>query len=545
MTAPNPSTALARVVLDELASCGVEVVVLSPGSRSAALAIAAATHPDLETRVVIDERSAAFHALGVGRATRRPAAVIATSGTAPANHFPAVVEADMACVPLFVISADRPVELRGVGANQTIDQMDLFGPKVRAFAAIEAPDAATDGNESWRHTVSGLFLEATGRRPGPVHLNVAFREPTVPVGDDGRAHSEPYPHATPRIGRPVTEHDRPEPSLPVLAASRGLVIAGDGEYDRVALLAAAQAVGWPVLATALSGMRGGGALGDYHQLLVSGLPEQLVPETVVAVGAIGPSARLEDLVAKASHRVRIDVWGRHIDPQRNATQILSGDPVTLIRSVAGAEGAAWIQAWVAADEESGRLRRVVLTEGTAMTGGSVAASCNEIAWGALVVGSSLPIREVETHVQRPGPVFANRGASGIDGFVSTALGVASVIPRTLAMAGDLTFLHDSNGLVVDTEIDLTAIVIDNHGGGLFDSLPQRRHAPDFERLFITPSRRDMAALARFHGARVGDIGSPRGPGSRGRGRAGQDGVDVIVAAVDREVDLAQRRQLGG
>jgi 2-succinyl-5-enolpyruvyl-6-hydroxy-3-cyclohexene-1-carboxylate synthase len=545
VTAPNPSTALARVVLDELASCGVEVVVLSPGSRSAALAIAAAAHPDLETRVVIDERSAAFHALGVGKATRRPAAVIATSGTAPANHFPAVVEADMACIPLFVISADRPVELRGVGANQTIDQMDLFGAKVRAFAAIEASDAATDGNESWRHTVRGLVVEATGRRPGPVHLNVAFREPTVPVGDDGRAHSEPYPHATPRIGNPVTATDPPGLPLPVLAAPRGLIIAGDGEYDRVALLAAAGAVGWPVLATALSGMRGGGALGDYHQLLASGLPEQLAPETVVAVGAIGPSPRLEDLVAKASHRVRVDVWGRHIDPQRNATQILSGDPVTLIRSVAGAEEKAWLQAWVAAEEESGRLRRAVLAEGTAMTGGSVAASCNEIDWGALVVGSSLPIREVETHVQKPGPVFANRGASGIDGFVSTALGVASVMPRTLAVAGDLTFLHDGNGLVVDTEIDLTAIVIDNHGGGLFDNLPQRRHAPDFERLFITPSRRDMAALARFHGARVETVDRPGALVPAVEAGLARGGVDVIVAAVDREVDLALRRQLGG
>ncbi|MGH3649321.1 MAG: 2-succinyl-5-enolpyruvyl-6-hydroxy-3-cyclohexene-1-carboxylic-acid synthase, partial [Acidimicrobiia bacterium] len=298
MTHPNPSTALARVLVDELAARGVELVVISPGSRSAALAIAATEHPELATRVFIDERSAAFHALGAARASRRPVAVVSTSGTAAANFLPAVVEADMSCVPLVVVSADRPVELRGVGANQTIDQVGLFGTKVRAFVDIAAPDHANDVNAAWRGQVGDSMAAATGSTPGPVHLNVAFREPTVPVTDDGRTAATPYQFPTPRVSRETgpAPADRPLP-LPHLEPGKGLIIAGDGDYRRGALADRAAELGWPVLATAMSGMRGGRVITTYHHLFADVVPPQLEPETVVAVGAIGPSTRLEDLVA--------------------------------------------------------------------------------------------------------------------------------------------------------------------------------------------------------------------------------------------------------
>ena len=193
---------MASAIMDELFRGGVGLVVISPGSRSAALAIAAAEHPNLETRVVLDERSAAFHALGRAKSSGMPAAIVSTSGTAPTNYFPAAVEADMSLTPLIVLSADRPEELRGVGANQTIDQIRLFGDRVRFFADIEAPDSDFDGNNTWRSTVSKAVAMSLGQgdRPGPVHLNIAFREPTVPVVDDGRSRALEYPFTT--EGRP-------------------------------------------------------------------------------------------------------------------------------------------------------------------------------------------------------------------------------------------------------------------------------------------------------------------------------------------------------
>lgn len=545
MTHPNVSIALARVIIDELAVHGVDLFVISPGSRSGALAIAADEHPDVETRIVIDERSAAFHALGVARTASVPVAVLSTSGTAPANFFPAVVEADMSCVPIVVVSADRPAEMQGVGANQTIDQVEMFGTKVRAFVGIEAPPGAEDRNVEWRGTIARLVSSATGPRPGPVHLNVRFREPTVPVTHDGRTEGEPYPFPTQRVPglRIATNGD--EPSLPALPGGRGLVIAGDGAYDRQELASKAATVGWPILATALSGMRGKDVVSSYHHILGDGVPPDLVPMTVVAVGAIGPSSRLEDLVAAAGTRMRIDRWGRRIDPRRNATQVLHGDVVELIGRVDGSAAPEWKTAWCDADRRCRLRLEEALVGFPQMSGAAVANAVGNLDWGALVVASSLPIREVDAHMHRPGPVFANRGASGIDGFVSTALGVASRIPRTLSVSGDLSLLHDSNGFITDVSVDLTILVVDNEGGGLFDSLPQARHAPGYERLFVTNPNRSLEDLARFHGLSFGeatDLASLAGLASEALDRPG---IDLIRVPVDRGHDLEVRAQLEG
>ena len=545
MSHPNPSTALARVIVDEMAQNGVSLVVISPGSRSAALAIAAAEHPDVDTRVIIDERSAAFHALGVARATGHAVAVLSTSGTAPANYYPAVVEADMACLPLVVISADRPAEMRGVGANQTIDQVELYGRKVRLFTEIAAPDSSSDLNLEWRTAVSGALGAAVDdHRPGPVHLNVSFREPTVPLTDDGRTRGEAYPFDTPRVETTHTGPDETSDPLPVLDGGRGLVIAGDGVYDRMGLLKRAGALGWPVLATALSGMRGEDVISTYHHLLAYGVPSGLVPEVVVAVGAIGPSVRLETLIGTAGTRIRIDHWGRLIDPARNAQHIIRGDVTDLLERVGGAADGRWWGVWRQADRDCREELRAKIGAHGSMTGASVAEAMNELAWGSLVVSSSLPIREIDAHLSRPGPVFANRGASGIDGLVSTALGVASVIPGTLAVTGDLALLHDSNGFLGETEIDLCIVVIDNDGGGLFDALPQAAHAPQYERLFVTPPARDLAKLAAFHGLAFSTV-SDRVALANAAGEAlDRGGLSLIRVPVNRALDRRLRAQLG-
>ena len=537
---------MARAVVDELSRGGVDLVVISPGSRSAALAIAASEHPQLETRVVLDERSAAFHALGRAKATGFPAAVLSTSGTAPANYFPAIVEADMSLTPLVVLSADRPVELRGVGANQTIDQIRLFGEKVRFFTDVEAPGSDADLNESWRSTVSEAVARALGQgdRPGPVHLNLAFGEPTVPVADDGRTLVSEYPFAIDgrAAGAPWIDPAIRVPGpadLHLVGSSRGLIIAGEGDYDRGGVMKAAETLGWPVLATALSGMRGESVVSAYHHVLVDGVPEHLIPETVYVIGAVGPSQRLEDLIESAvEQRIRIDVWGRRIDPRNNATVVLHAEPVaTLMRAATSKAASRWVDAWMAAEMSVRQAVNQTLDKLAVPTGASIVRSLNDVSWGTLVVASSLPIREVDAHLIRRGHVIANRGASGIDGFVSTALGVASTTPRTLAISGDLSLLHDSNGFLSEFVDDLVMVVLDNNGGGLFDALPLSAHAPSYERLFVTPHGRDIEQLARFHDLGFTTVRTPQEAYAASTERLDAGGRHLIRVPIEREADL--------
>lgn len=542
---PNPSTALAEVVIDELVRNGVDLFVVSPGSRSAALTIAASQHPRARTVVVIDERSAAFWALGRSKAGGG-AAVIGTSGTAVANWFPAVVEADSSLTPLILLSADRPAELRGVGANQTIEQAGLFGDKTRLALDIPAPEG-DDQNGWWRELVCRAVAASRGSdgRPGPVQLNVAFREPTVPVPDDGRTRTDPYPHSTegrpdgrPWVDQPIPDTNAPMADLPPIG--RGLVIAGDGRYDRPGLLEEARRLGWPLLATASSGLRGNEVIDVYHHILAGPLSDELVPETVVAIGAVGPSERLEDLVARARHRVRVDSWGRHIDPRRNATHRLVVDPVAFLSTMEAAPEPGWAEGWRGAQE---RVRKAVSGAVEWGTGAAVVGALEETGMACLVAASSLPIREVDAHLRGPVRVVANRGASGIDGIVSTALGVSTVTPGTVLLTGDLSLYHDANGFLSEDGVGLVTVVIDNGGGGLFDSLPTAAHAPSFERLFVTPPRRKAADLARLHGLEHHVAGS--GEQLReivDRGLTGGSRM-LVEVPVDRVADLAARRRL--
>lgn len=541
---------MARVVVDEARRHGVAFIVLSPGSRSGALAVAAA-ESEVSTRVVIDERSAAFWALGRAKATGFPAAVISTSGTAAANFLPAVVEADMSLTPLLVISADRPAEMRGIGANQTIDQKGLFGKKVRFSETIEATGSDLDANGSWRSTISKALNAASGQggKPGPVHLNIAFREPTVPISDDGRSGSSPYPYSIEGRagGEPWVEPtpvDPPVATTEIPAHTRGIIIAGDGRYDRRALLAASASIGWPVVASALSGLRGRDVISHYHLLLAEGVLDQLRPEVAVAVGSVGPSHRLEQLIGAAEVRIRVDASGRTIDPGRNATEVIHADPVVLLKSVGErtAGDGDWSGIWSLVDGAVEEAVESYLAGVPHPTGPGIASEINRCEWETLVVASSLPVRDVDAHLVRSGPVIGNRGASGIDGFISTSLGVASSTSGVLALSGDLSLLHDINGFLAESLDPLVVVVIDNNGGGLFDLLPQAYHAPHFERLFVTPPHRRVEDVARLHDldyvevSRLGDlpdlVAAARGAGA-----------SLLRVPVDRADDLDVRAAL--
>ena len=471
----NPSTALARTLVDELVRNGVTDAVLAPGSRSAPLAFAL-HDAEIRLHVRIDERSAAFLALGLAKASGRPVPVVTTSGTAAANLHPAVVEASYAGVPLLVLTADRPPELRGSGANQTIDQVKLYGDSVRMFVEVGVAEGGLDGY--WRGLVCRAIACAAGdlgTPPGPVHLNLAFREPLVPDTSDrpeGRAGGAPW---TARLRAPaaVVEDDLPD---------RTLVVLGDGADLRA--LELAEARGWPVIAEPSSGATGPNVV-DCGELLVSSMA---VPDRVLVVGRPTLSRAIGRLIAGAPSDV-VAARGTWTDARHRATRVLPAVPSVTRRT----DG--WADAWVDAGRRARAAVAPLLVE---LSEPSVAVTV-AASESPLVVGSSKPVRDLWLAPPRR-RVLANRGAAGIDGVLSTAVGAALAWgEHTVALVGDLTFLHDSNGLVIGPEEprpDLTIVVTNNDGGAIFGLLEQGapEHAAAFERVFGTPHGMDLEAL---------------------------------------------------
>ena len=548
MTHPNPSSAMAWVIVDELARWGVTRAVISPGSRSTALALAANTRQDFETVVHLDERSAGFRALGISAGCGSPGLAVTTSGSAVANLLPAVVEAERSAIPLILLTADRPSEMVRRRTNQTMDQESVFSGFLRGWFQI-GPAVDTAGEpESWRKAVSAAVALATGGGgpPGPVQINVAFEEPTVPVSDDGRSEAVPYRADTGRRG------SKPDQSIPQVVpparmnpGKRSLVIAGRGDYDATALAAVCRSAGIPILATTLSGARGAGTVSGYHHILVDGVPPGLEPDWVNVVGQPGPSDRLTAVMQTGTPVVHADRWGLFSDVSGTMSDALATDPVALLKLHAGDQEQGWSDRWSETDQAIGTALDMLLAETDKPTGPGIARSLNEVDWHALVVASSLSIRDVDSQLTRPGWVFANRGLSGIDGFASTALGVASCRPGTVAITGDLAFLHDSNAFLTDEMPSAAFLVVDNGGGGLFDLLPQAQHAPDFERLFVTPPGRDLSVLARFHGLGFSPVESIAEVVPELTKAMEVEGVNVVSVAVDRKEDLAMRRTLDG
>ena len=477
----NPSTALATVVVDELVRAGAREAVLSPGSRNAPLSFAlheADRAGRLRLHVRIDERTAGFLALGLAKASGLPVPVVTTSGTAAVNVHPAVVEADYSRVRLVVLTADRPEELRGVGANQTIDQVRLYGASVRFFYDLSVDTDA--GPSRWRTLVERAIAHGVD---GPVHLNVAFREPLVPDSDPDFPESlEPEPE----VGRVVTGGRRDWGYLPLAAGGRTVVVAGDQALADARGLA--EAGGWPLLAEPSSGHRAGpNAIGTYR-LLLDQLGEDI--ERVVVAGRPTLSRPVTRLLARDD----VDVFR------------LRDDAMT--PSVTGAPTGDWLARWTTADAAARRaVSDVLATE--PLCGPAVAAEVARAvpADGLLVAGSSSSVRDLDLTdpwVSAP-TVLANRGASGIDGTVSTAVGAAlGHGGAAYALIGDLTLLHDSTGLVIgpdEPRPDLTIVVVNDDGGGLFTLLEQGapEHAARFERVFGTPHGVDVEALCAATG----------------------------------------------
>ena len=577
-SAPNASTAQARVLIDVLARGGLTDVVLCPGSRSAPFAFALDAEPRIRLHVHPDERSAAFVALGIAQVTGRPAAVVVTSGSAVANLHPAVIEADAAGVPLLVLTADRPPELRETGADQTIRQVGLFGTAVRWAVDLGVAEDRLDVVVTWRTSAARALAEAAGLSgvPGPVQINVAFREPTVPAIDDGRSVGTPF--ATPLdtgaaagVGRPSVTVTRAPRRLDddrvaalatrFAAVERGLVVVGSGAQDHTTadtVHALARATGWPVLAEGHTAARHrGGALRAWPHLVEhAGQRDASRPELVVRVGRATLSRGLTALLRTATTELLVDPHGRWWDPARTTDELLVADPVdTLLRvadTLAMPTSSVWGDRWQRADARVMAALEAHLAAGGGHDGARVVrAVVADAPLGAhVVVASSTAVRHLDrSTVQRDDLVWhVNRGAAGIDGNVSTALGVAVASATTsgapvVAVVGDLALLHDANAWLLDAAVEgvaLTVVVLDDDGGTIFDLLPPGAF-PAQRRLFATPHGRDLAHLAALHGlgyVRVvpDDVAAAIG----GSGDLGRRLVHVPVRPLDADAAAAVR-----
>jgi 2-succinyl-5-enolpyruvyl-6-hydroxy-3-cyclohexene-1-carboxylate synthase len=559
----NPATAFGATFSDELIRCGLREVVLAPGSRSTPLAMAfyeAARQQRLRLHVRIDERSASFTALGLAKASRLPVAVLCTSGTAAANFHPAVIEADESGVPLLVLTADRPAELRGIGANQAIDQIKLYGAAVRWFCEAGLPEARPGAARYWRSLACQAWAHAAGRvgglhqGSGPVHLNLPFREPLVPGGDEewpesleGRPGGQPWTRFADHGWAP--EHD----ALDLPWTERGVVVCGDGdyEYDARALADLAGQAGWPVLAEPSSGARRGpGALSAYQYLLAT--PEFVrahQPDVIVSAGRPGLSrpqlAFLKDGSARR-HVVVAQGPGRWADPQRAATDVATALRLTGAPDGAGSAGG-WLDGWQRADEAARRAADAVLDEDESLTEPRLARDlATSLPDGALLwCGSSQPVRDIDCALPPRADlrVLASRGASGIDGTTSSAIGAALAHGGpAFAVIGDLTFLHDAAGLALgpdEPRPDLCLVVVNNDGGGIFSALEQAAFPGPFERLFGTPHGTSLNHLAAAFGLPYQRLEQPADLAKALQGT----GLRVVEAQTSRAGDTELRARL--
>ncbi len=496
----------AATFVDELAAQGVEFACVSPGSRSAPIAIALQRHPKIRVFMHIDERCGSFFGVGLAKATGKPVVLLCTSGTAAAEFHAAVVEAFYSRTPLIVLTADRPPELRDVGANQAIDQQRLYGTAVRWFfdpgPPLEAPNVA----RLWRRLAARAYSEAA---TGPVHINLPFREPLVPAPGQ-------LPPALGAPGQTVTGgRILPTPSQVTTLASalqraqRPLIIAGEmRDGDRLA--PALHRLGLPVLAEPSSQLRRpetGAAIESYEALLRAGWSLQHGPDLVIRLGGTPTSKVLSAWLAAASAPTfLIDPDRAWRDPDQVVSNVVVCDPQGLLEALPPMDRSGWREEWVSAGKRAAAAISATFVSTPMHEGHIVRALASRLPDSAQVfVGSSMPIRAADSfwpHAKPQQRFYGNRGASGIDGLVSTGLGLAaarSTIP-TVLLLGDLSAYHDMNGLWAMRRHGLraTVVVCDNNGGGVFNFLPQSQHQDVFEEIFATPLGLDFSQVARLY-----------------------------------------------
>ncbi len=604
-TSPTDTYVLLRAFVDELARCGMRLACTSPGSRCAPLVLTLAREQRLRCYSHIDERCAGFFALGAAKASGLPVAVTCTSGTAAAELLPAAIEAHEARVPLLILTADRPPELRENGAGQAIDQLKLYGAAVKWFFEVGVPDCASPERLRWIRTLAcRSYWTALEGRPGPVHLNFPLREPLttdqeLPAEETGRPGGAPYvlrsspapPRSSPapraaraRASAPDGDHMQDTGSAlaaeategwigevdAVLAeliagAKRGVVVVGRDERD-LALGAAAAAfcerAGWPLLADPMSGARRGPAAVAHYDALLR--DERFAgaqrPDLVLRTGDLPVSKPLREWLAGLDDvpQVALDPEGAWQDPASVLSHSFGLDPAATFAALTGAVGPAeedWLAGWRGADElASEAILRTLATDQTSEPAVAFELGILLPREATLWVASSMPVREIETFWPvRPDPprVLCNRGANGIDGIVSSAFGAAAVSDEPVVLLiGDVAFAHDLGGLLAAKRLglELTIVLIDNDGGGIFDFLAVSRARTARENEIYTdhvatPTGLDAARVAALYGLRYEPVLETSAlRGTLERALAGRAGSTIVHVKTDRakNVDLHER-----
>jgi 2-succinyl-5-enolpyruvyl-6-hydroxy-3-cyclohexene-1-carboxylate synthase len=483
----NPSTLLARVIVRQIIEAGVKDVVISPGSRNAPLSMAfhqASSKGLINLHVRIDERTAAFFALGIAKASGLPVPIVCTSGTAVANYHPAVLEASHTNIPLLVLTADRPASLRKTGANQTTEQARIFGKAVRYFADVSG-------------SVYPMELPFASLQSGPVHLNIQFEEPLV--GDKSDNWLNDLTITSPRV------FDRKTPGTFYTKSTRGVLVIGHdrGGLSAEAVRTFADELGWPVIAEDPLTFKN--AISHASIFLTSKtIAEDLAPDTVVIIGRTTLSRSINGFIKMARKEIVIDPRMATVDSDRMADQKFTQLPVVEVQPA----DAEYAEKWKKYSLRAQKMVSDISTWSEQLVAREIAAG---VPTGtSLFISSSRPIRDLEGFaVARDGvETFANRGLAGIDGNISTALGIASQRKETIAVLGDLGFLHDLTGLIHKEEINLKIFVINNDGGGIFSTLSQRG-VDGFEDVFGTPHGLDPAAIAQSMGIPAKTIGTQK------------------------------------
>jgi 2-succinyl-5-enolpyruvyl-6-hydroxy-3-cyclohexene-1-carboxylate synthase len=567
---PRANRLWATLVIEELVRCGVDFFCVAPGSRSTPLVAALAENKDARSLVHFDERGTAFGALGYARASGRPAAWITTSGTAVANGLPAVAEAATDGVPMILLTADRPPELRQTGANQTIDQPDIFGDYVRWRFDLPAPEAAVD--PAMVLTTVDQAVYRSRRAPGgPVHLNLMFREPFLPADreeglsapDRWSESGEPYTRYA--ATRPAVDLDEIERLWEALRpVERGLVVAGrlPSRKQGEAVVRLAESLGWPLLPDAGSQVRLGARsenLVPYYDALLASEPfrDAHAPQAVLHFGGRAVSKRLEQFLVRSRPDPYVVVRENpfRLDPGHRVTHSVEADVREFCATLAKLAGSdappnsSWTRGWREASEKVDQSLDHLFEESKELNEPLVARliSRHIPEEHGLVVASSMPIRDLDTYAApdgAPAPLAANRGASGIDGTVATAAGFARSSGRPLTLLiGDLALLHDLNSLAMLRALPAVVVVLNNNGGAIFSFLPVARHKAYFEPYFGTPQ-----GVSFEHAAAMFGLGYER-PSSATefvetyRAACARRTPTLIEVSTDREENVALHREL--
>lgn len=516
-------TAYIAAFVSELIYSGITDVVVSPGSRSTPMALVMAEHPELKVHIHVDERSAAFFALGIAKATDRPVAILCTSGTAAANYYPAIIEARYSRVPLIVLTADRPHELREVGAPQAIDQIHLYGQHVKWFAEMALPENKNEMIRYARTVCARAAAIAASAPAGPVHLNFPFREPLIPKMDENlfKVSERPTGYVKVHTGKlTAPEHQLKDLAEKLMEKKKGIIVCGaiaDEQFSE-AIVRLADVLKFPILADPLSQLRSGehsleNIIETYDTFLRNEDAKSfLKPDVVLRFGAM-PVSKALSIFLKENHsaiQFVIDGGGGWRDPAALSTDMIFCDETIfcnhLLTYLNPKSATQYLENW----KKVNGITKENMTPIRDITEISESRLFYHLAdmlpeGSCLFVGNSMPIRDLDSFFLANGKsikVMANRGANGIDGTVSTALGAAIYSESLYLVLGDLTFFHDLNGLIAAKlyDIDINIILVNNNGGGIFSFLPQSEHPKHFELLFGTPLNIEFEhAVRMFNG----------------------------------------------